>query len=367
MGRAPAAASGCPPGGRAVTREPAAGRVSVVIPAFNAARYLPESLESAFAQTYGDIEVIVVDDGSTDDTREVLARYPAVRVVSKENGGLSSALNAGIDAMSGEWFKKLDADDVLYPNCIEDLLRANARFGPSERTIPTMAIRIKYPDGSEWMASYDCSGMDAFEQGVRHLDHYIGGAAESLFHRSLFDLVGKYDENVRLAEDYEFNLRLLILNKYRFFHVPRPVYEYRIRDSSLSSVSAAERRTAMSSIMDAILAQLDAGERRRYVAALKKYRSNREFVRGVYDFANMPPGPPPPSLPSGSAARAAASRLLRSNRSVYALYRGALSARRAGSMRYLAGWMWASCRPGRGLAARCRGLHPNEINEVTPL
>ena len=348
-------------------REPcAAGKVSVVIPAFNAARYLPESLESVYAQTYGDIEIIVVDDGSTDDTRDVLDKHPAVKVVSKENGGLSSALNAGIDAMSGEWFKKLDADDILYPNCIEDLLRANAQFDPSEKTIPTMAIHIKYPDGGEWTASYDCSGMDAFEQGVRHLDHYIGGAAESLFHRSLFDRVGRYDEGVRLAEDYEFNLRLLILNKYRFIHVPHPVYEYRIRDSSLSSVSTEERQAALSRIMESILAQLEPGERRRYVAALKKYRSNREFVRGVYDFANMPPNPPP-RLPQGGAARAAASRLLRSNRRAYMLYRGALSARQAGSMRYLAGWVWASCRPSSGLAARCRGLHPNEINQVTPL
>ena len=357
---APAARPPRPPGA-------SGGRVSIVIPAFNAARYLPESLESAFAQTYGDIEVIVVDDGSTDDTQEVLAGYPAARVVTKKNGGLSSALNAGIDAMTGVWFKKLDADDVLYPNCVEDLIRANARFDPSDRTIPTMAIRIKYPDGSEWLASYDCSGMDTFEQGVRHLDHYIGGAAESIFHRSVFERVGKYDEKIRLAEDYEFNLRLLVLNKYRFFHVPIPVYEYRIRDSSLSSVSVEERCAAMSSILGSTLAQLGPGERRRYAAALKKFRSNRAFIRGVYDFVNAPRVPPPPRSSYGSAARAGAARLLRSSRRLHALYRGALSARRARSARYLAGWMWAGCRPDGGLAARCRGLHPNKINEVTPL
>ena len=352
MDSAPDAASGCPgpAPGRAQDREPrAVGRVSVVIPAYNAARYLPESLESVYAQTHDDIEIIVVDDGSTDDTRDVLAGHPSVKVVSKENGGLSSALNAGIDAMSGEWFKKLDADDILYPNCIEDLLRANARFGPAEKTIPTMAIHIRYPDGGEWTASYDTSRMGAFEQGVRQLDHYVGGAAESLFHRSLFDRVGKYDESVRLAEDYEFNLRLLVLNKYRFFHVPRPVYEYRIRDSSLSSVSAEERRAAMSRIMESILERLDPGERRRYLRALKKYQSNREFVRGVYDFANMPSADPSSRLSYGSAARAAASRLLRSSRRAHALYRGMVSARQAGSVRYLAGWMWASLVPHRGL------------------
>ena len=356
---APAARPPRPPGA-------GGGRVSIVIPAFNAARYLPESLGSAFAQTYGDIEVIVVDDGSTDDTQEVLAEYPAARIVTKKNGGLASAMNAGIDAMTGEWFKKLDADDVLYPNCVEDLIRANARFSPSDMTIPTMAIRIKYPDGSEWLASYDCSGMGAFEQGVRHLDHYIGGAAESLFHRSVFERVGKYDEKIRLAEDYEFNLRLLVLNKYRFFHVPIPVYEYRIRDSSLSSVGAGERRAAMSRIMESILERLGPGERPRYAAALKKFRSNRAFAQGVYDFVNEPRDPPPRSS-YGSAARAAAARMLRSNSHLHALYRGALSARRAGSARYLAGWMWASRHPDRGLAARCRGLHPNKINEVTPL
>ena len=359
--------SAAQPSAPAAADPPSAGKVSVVIPAFNAARYLPACLGSVLAQTYRDIEVIVVDDGSTDDTADVLARYPSVRVVSKENGGTATAINAGIEAMTGEWFKALGADDVIYPNCLADLMRANAALGPGSKVIPSASIRILYPDGAEWTQGYDCNHMTTFEQGVRQLDHFIAGNAETVFHRSVFERVGTLHTSLRFAEDYEHSLRLVLLHKYRFWHIPVRVYEYRIRRVSQSSVGGQARDDALDDIRRSILGMLPADERSKYVSALARYHRNKAYVRGVFDFVNGSLAAPPGRASYASLSRWAASRLIRLSPQAHALYRGALMSRQAGGMRYLAGWLWASRHPAAYLASRCRGLHPNDLNEVTPL
>ena len=100
--------------------------VSIVIPAYNAANYLAEAIDSALAQTYPHIEIIVVNDGSRDEgaTAAVAARYgDRIRYVEKENGGSSSALNTGIAHMTGEWFSWLSHDDLYEPDKLEKQVR----------------------------------------------------------------------------------------------------------------------------------------------------------------------------------------------------------------------------------------------------
>jgi glycosyltransferase involved in cell wall biosynthesis len=98
--------------------------VSIVIPTYNRADLLPQAIESALNQTYRNIEIIVVDDGSTDETDDVCRRYGAkVRYIRKRNGGVASALNKGISEMQGEWLKWLSSDDYLQPEAVELLLR----------------------------------------------------------------------------------------------------------------------------------------------------------------------------------------------------------------------------------------------------
>ena len=104
-------------------------RVSVIIPTYNYARYLPETLNSVFCQNIADLEVVIVDDGSTDDTKRVLEPYSqSIKYVYQENGGQSAARNNGIKNCSGEFLLFLDADDILAPNVIEkqkDFLNTN--------------------------------------------------------------------------------------------------------------------------------------------------------------------------------------------------------------------------------------------------
>lgn len=94
-------------------------RISCIIPCWNQAQYLPEAIESVLAQTYRAHEVIVVNDGSTDDTRYVAAQYPEVKYVEQVNKGLPSARNTGIMHATGDWVFFLDSDDMMMPDCLQ--------------------------------------------------------------------------------------------------------------------------------------------------------------------------------------------------------------------------------------------------------
>ena len=93
--------------------------VSVVIPCYNQARFLSEAIESVLAQSYKDFEIVVIDDGSTDDTSKVAARYPAVRCIRQDNQGLAAARNTGLRRSRGSYLVFLDADDRLLPEALE--------------------------------------------------------------------------------------------------------------------------------------------------------------------------------------------------------------------------------------------------------
>ena len=106
--------------------------VSVVVPAYNYARYLPKAIDSALGQTHPPLEVIVVDDGSTDDTPRVLAAYAdRIRVIRQANQGAGAARNAGIAAARGEYVAFLDSDDLWHPRKLELQL---ARFASDPET-----------------------------------------------------------------------------------------------------------------------------------------------------------------------------------------------------------------------------------------
>ncbi len=99
-------------------------RVSVVIPCYNQGHFVHEAIESVLAQTYADYEIVVVDDGSTDQTSEVVSRYPGVRCIRQRNRGLPAARNRGIQESQGEFLVFLDADDRLLPKHFEFSLHA---------------------------------------------------------------------------------------------------------------------------------------------------------------------------------------------------------------------------------------------------
>jgi len=92
-------------------------KVSVILPTFNRAAYLPDAIESVLCQTFRDFELVIVDDGSTDNTRQIVQMYPdkRIRYRFKQNGGIASALNCGIKQSTGTYLARLDSDDVFLP------------------------------------------------------------------------------------------------------------------------------------------------------------------------------------------------------------------------------------------------------------
>ena len=97
--------------------------VSIIIPVYNSSQFLKESLESIINQTYSHIEIICVNDGSTDNSLEILESYSdKITIISQKNQGLASSLDAGIKQMQGKWFKWFSPDDVMYAHAIETLV-----------------------------------------------------------------------------------------------------------------------------------------------------------------------------------------------------------------------------------------------------
>ena len=126
-------------------------RVSIVIPVYNGANYLAQAIDSALAQTYSNVEVVFVDDGSTDggETERVARGYgDRIRYLRKENGGVATALNAGIEVMTGEYFSWLSHDDLYLPEKVALQVQAAAAAGPRPgrwASVRSAANRRRHP------------------------------------------------------------------------------------------------------------------------------------------------------------------------------------------------------------------------------
>jgi glycosyltransferase involved in cell wall biosynthesis len=208
--------------------------VSVVIPCYGQAGYLVEAIESVLAQTYAQVEVVVVDDGSPDNAARVAGRFPWVRCVRQPNAGLAAARNAGIRESEGELLVFLDSDDRLLPRAIEigvEELRAHPEaafaFGRYRR-IARDGQRLQNDEQPR-------SDADPYSTFLRY--NYAGVPATGVFRRSALEEVGNFDENLPQAEDYDLSLRLA-----RQFPVRAhgdEVVEYRVHGGSMSQDYAA--------------------------------------------------------------------------------------------------------------------------------
>jgi glycosyltransferase involved in cell wall biosynthesis len=207
--------------------------VSIVIPTYNRADLISESIESALGQTYPNIEVIVIDDGSTDNTREVVKKYgDRIRYYEKKNGGIGSGLNFGIKKMNGKWFKWLSSDDVLTPDAVETLLIHARESG-------AMILYTDYDiidEQSKFIRAFIEPHFTSYYEFASALwTRFIGNGSSSLIDRSCFEEVGLFDEIVRSAEDYDWWLRACLLHGYRFLHIPRITLKYRTHGKQLTA------------------------------------------------------------------------------------------------------------------------------------
>lgn len=199
--------------------------VSVIIPAYNAAWCVCRAVDSVLAQDFRDYELIVVDDGSTDDTAAVLAAYgDALRVVGKPNGGLSSARNAGINVARGEYVAFLDADDWWLPTKLSrQVAFMEAR---PELLFCSTTTMVQTPEGRR-LADWRCGRSDrpALECIFALNAHVAGSGSAVLARREAFARAGGFDESLRSLEDIDMWMRLAALGGYACIDEPLAVIE----------------------------------------------------------------------------------------------------------------------------------------------
>jgi succinoglycan biosynthesis protein ExoO len=228
-------------------------KVSVIIPAYNTEAYIQKAINSALEQTLNDIEVIVVDDGSSDKTVEVAKSFTDQRlkvIVNQKNLGPGSARNRALRAAKGEWIAVLDSDDWYAPERLSKLVSLANETNAD--MIADDLYLIKDGASSPWSTLIQQSGediekilqidtvffvkTDVYGQPGLHL-----GLSKPLFKREfLLQHTIEYDETLRIAEDFWFDLKCLIKGA-RFFLVPKPYYFYRSRPGSLVHQSRLPR------------------------------------------------------------------------------------------------------------------------------
>jgi glycosyltransferase involved in cell wall biosynthesis len=179
--------------------------VSVVIPTFDRARVLPRALDSVMAQTRPPTEVIVVDDGSTDGTAELVAdRFPTARLIRQENRGVSAARNRGIEAAESEWIALLDSDDEWCSEKLEKQLDA-LRAEPESLVCHTDEIWIRRGRRVNPRQIHAKHGGWIFRQC---LPRCAISPSSIVIHRRVFEEVGLFDEQLPACEDYDLWLRI---------------------------------------------------------------------------------------------------------------------------------------------------------------
>lgn len=224
-------------------------KVSIIIPAYNAANYLAEAIDSALAQTYPNIEIIVVNDGSKDaGATAAVARTYGERIIycEKENGGSSSALNAGIRLMTGEWFSWLSHDDLYHPTKVETQIAYLNQLAKNPddigRHVLFSASEQINQDGKVIRRSNKRKAQQkaAFVAGVPDNSHLICEPTENVFHgcsglihRYVFEHVGLFDETLRLINDVDMWFRIYAAG-YRIHYLPEALVQGRIHSKQLS-------------------------------------------------------------------------------------------------------------------------------------
>jgi glycosyltransferase involved in cell wall biosynthesis len=236
-------------------------RVSVIVPTYNCAQFLGRALESAFAQSYRDFEVIVADDGSTDDTQEIISRLTQPLIYAyQENRGLSAARNLAISKASGEFLAYLDSDDMWFEQRLEKqvaFLDQNPRCGlvHSEVTVVDEEDRVLYPRFKEEAGRPILKGACAMHM-LRTASMHVPSVLERT---SCYDQAGPFDERLRSAEDYLHWLQIL-LHGHEIGYIDESLAMYRWRNGSLSK-NESKMHQAMLSVYRILRDECHIGDR----------------------------------------------------------------------------------------------------------
>jgi glycosyltransferase involved in cell wall biosynthesis len=207
--------------------------VSIVTPAYNQGQYLRETIESVLKQRFQNIEYIVIDDGSTDETPAILREYSQqLTGISRANKGQARTLNEGWALAKGKYIGYLSSDDILYPNAIESLLKRIERDPDIVCVYPDCEL---IDESSRVIKKNTCKHFDLEDLLIRQ-ECYIGPGA--VFRRDAFEAVGGWKPELRLAPDREFWIRLASQGRIVFHE--EILAGYRLHTGSISYKDVSE-------------------------------------------------------------------------------------------------------------------------------
>lgn len=246
------------------------GLISVIVPVYNVAAYLPECVESILGQDYGKLEVILIDDGSADDSGTICDEFAArdyrIRVIHQKNGGAASAKNAGLRAATGEYLSFVDSDDFLEPGVYSHMVGLLAEYGAD---VVQCAYRDVYRDKTVDRIAKpgrrELDGKDYLASFLR--DWTCGLLWDKMYRRDLFQNIF-FEEGHKIDDEY-FTYQG-IMNASKVVCDDRIVYNYRKRRSSVMYSPESGRQI--------LLDRIDFTAKRR-----KKVVSRFPELRRVYD------------------------------------------------------------------------------------
>lgn len=241
--------------------------VTVLMPAYNSAPYLSQAVQSILEQTFTDFEFLCVDDGSHDQTLSILRSFaehdPRVRVISKANGGVTSALIAGLHQATGEFVARMDADDVAEPRRLElqvGYLRANPNCVACGCHILKIDAAGRIIEPAIPFTTHEEICAELWKANAGALPHF--GVT---LRRSALQQIGGYNPSFRTAQDLDLFLRLAEVGK--LVNIPQPLMQWRIHASAVT-ISRAEEQAANAR---EILRQAYARRGQKLPASVKKW------------------------------------------------------------------------------------------------
>lgn len=276
-------------------------RVSIIIPAYNAVRYLSATVESVLAQTVTDWEMVIVDDGSTDETLSCAKGWAEkdsrIRYIHQANAGVSAARNRGFAEVHADYIAFLDADDVWEPDALETLLTALekqpavlASYGLSRyMDAEGHLIRIgeqeahqrdRYGIQNGRLVRWPLDRPTTFE--VEIFMDYLPTPGIALVRHSALEKAGLFDSNIRFWEDWDLWLRICLIGDMAF--VNKHVLRYRIHESNVSHNSVASSEGEQY-VRRKILASLASDVERRNIAILGAYFHQKFDYRSRWKWA----------------------------------------------------------------------------------
>lgn len=219
-------------------RQSRASKVSVVMATYNAKGYLREAIESVLNQTFKDFEFVIIDDGSTDETIDVIKSYkdPRIRLHKKNHRGLIASLNEGMKLARGEYIARMDADDISEPGRFE----RQVRFLDDHPEYAVVGTTIEVIDLEGHSRGVEPEPLDYLDLVKGLIVRNVLAHGSVMMRKAIIRELGGYDSSAKYVEDYDLWMR--VARRYRMANLPQVLYKWRLNPKGVSLTKTDEQR-----------------------------------------------------------------------------------------------------------------------------